>query len=284
MTGIPEGYDVYGGGAGNNANGTGEYGIAGGFVGWNNEGLLKGNDMFFADVIRGAKDLTGPFTGKASLKSNWEFNDVVGIEGDENRYRIYRGGDTVYEDLLGSSHKELQEKHETIGAWTNVYTIRHMTKDKVVKFSDLKDAILKHLVSKADATAMAEVYQEDGAMPILMANTATTPTEPGGGEETPDVQDPCKDLIELRVKKVWKGDEEKDRPNEVVFQITRTYEVNGQETTDINFNKEVILTKEDAQTADIWEKVLSVLNTLYNHVGQNGEKDLLYIPYQRNLG
>ena len=104
---------------------------------------------------------------------------------------------------------------------------------------------------------MAEVYQEDGAMAVLMANTATTPTEPGGGEETPDVQDPCKDLIELRVKKVWKGDEEKDRPNEVVFQIIRTYEVNGQETTDINFNKEVILTKEDAQTADIWEKVLS---------------------------
>ncbi len=100
VTGIADGYDVYGGGAGNNANGIGEYGIAGGFVGWNNEGLFKGNNMFFADVIRGAKDLTGPFTGKASLKSNWEFNDVVGIEGDENRYRIYRGGDTVYEDRI----------------------------------------------------------------------------------------------------------------------------------------------------------------------------------------
>ncbi|MDQ9760827.1 hypothetical protein RFZ45_18455, partial [Acinetobacter baumannii] len=37
VTGIPEGYDVYGGGAGNNTNGTGKYGIAGGFVGWNNE-------------------------------------------------------------------------------------------------------------------------------------------------------------------------------------------------------------------------------------------------------
>ena len=40
VTGIADGYDVYGGGAGNNANGTGQYGIAGGFVGWNNEGLL----------------------------------------------------------------------------------------------------------------------------------------------------------------------------------------------------------------------------------------------------
>ena len=272
VTGIAEGYDVYGGGAGNNANGTGEYGIAGGFVGWNNEGLFKRNNMYFADVIRGAKDLTGPFTGKASLKSNWEFNDVVGIEGDENRYRIYRGGDTVYEDLLGKAGISLEEGHESTPEWKNIYIIRHMTEGKVVKFSDLKDAILKQLVSKADATAMAEVYQEDGAMAVLMANTATTPTEPGGGEETPDVQDPCKDLIELRVKKVWKGDEEKDRPNEVVFQITRTYEVNGQETTDINFNKEIILTKEDAQTADIWEKVLSGPEYTAYHVGQNGEK------------
>ena len=104
VTGVKEGYDVYGGGAGNNTNGTGEYGIAGGFVGWNNEGLFKNNNMYYADVIRGAKGLTGPFTGKASLKSNWEFNDIVGIEGDENRYRIYRHGKTNYEDLFGQSH------------------------------------------------------------------------------------------------------------------------------------------------------------------------------------
>ena len=272
VTGIPEGYDVYGGGAGNNANGTGKYGIAGGFVGWNNEGLFKNNNMYFADVIRGAKDLTGPFTGKASLKSNWEFNEIVGIEGENNRYRIYRNGPEQYENLTDEFGHPLQEKYETTETWKNIYTIKHMTQDKVEKFVDLKNAVLKHFVPKADHTEMAEVYQEDGAMAVLMANTATTPTEPGGGEETPDVQDPCKDLIELRLKKVWKGDEETDRPNEVVFQITRTYEVNGQETTDINFNKEVILTKEDAQTADIWEKVLSGPEYTAYHVGEDGKK------------
>ena len=178
----------------------------------------------------------------------------------------------VYEDLLGKAGISLEEGHESTPEWKNIYTIRHMTEGKVVKFSDLKDAILKQLVSKADATAKAEVYQEDGAMAVLMANTATTPTEPGGGEETPDVQDPCKDLIELRVKKVWKGDEEKDRPNEVVFQITRSYEADGQVTTDHTFNEQVILNKEDAQTADIWEKVLSGLEYTAYKVGQNGEK------------
>lgn len=274
VTGIADGYDVYGGGAGNKANGTGEYGIAGGFVGWNNEGLLENNNMFFADVVRGAKDLTGPFTGKSSLKSSWEFNDVAGIEGNENYYRIYRDGDTAYEQLLGKSGKELQNKYDTSDVWKNIYTIRHMTKDKVVKFTDLKDANMSGIAGKTSV----DVYQEDGAMAVLMNNTASSPTEPGGGEETPDVQDPCKDLIELRVKKVWKGDEEKDRPSEVVFHITRSYEVNGRIITDDTFNEEVILKKEDAQTSDIWEKVLSGPQFTAYHVGADGEK--YYYTYQ----
>ncbi len=200
--------------------------------------------MYFADVIRGAKDLTGPFTGKASLKSNWGFNDLVGIEGHENRYRIYRNGDTSYEDLLGQSKNELQEQHETLksnwgfndlvgieghenryriyrngdtsyedllgqsknelqeqhetlAGWKNIYTIRHMTENKVVKFKDLKDALMGN--GNGTATEPANVYQEDGAMAVLMDNTPTNPTEPEGQEPAPDIQDPCKDLIELRI-------------------------------------------------------------------------------------
>lgn len=270
VTGVKEGYDVYGGGAGNNANGTGEYGIAGGFVGWNNEGLFENNNMYFADVIRGAKDLTGPFTGKASLKSNWGFNDLVGIEGHENRYRIYRNGNTSYEDLLGQSKNELQEQHETLAGWKNIYTIRHMTENKVVKFKDLKDALMGN--GNGTATEPANVYQEDGAMAVLMDNTPTNPTEPEGQEAAPDIQDPCKDLIELRIQKVWKQDEEKDRPKEIVFQITRTYEVDGKTIPDETFHQEVILKKEDAQTPDIWEKVLSGPEYTAYHAGTDGKK------------
>lgn len=268
VTGVKDGYDVYGGGAGNYANGAGEYGIAGGFIGWNNEGLFKNNKMFLADVIRGAKDLTGPFTGKSSLKSNWNFNDIVGIEGDENYYQIYRQGDMVYNGLLGSAGVHLQEKHDQGASWKNIYTIRHMTENKVVKFKDLKDALMENGTAKEPVN----VYQEDGAMAVLMSNTSSSPTEPGGGEEAPDVQDPCKDLIELRIKKVWKGDEEKDRPGEVVFHITRSYEVNGKPINDETFNEEVILKKEDAQTSDIWEKVLSGVQFTAYHVGEDGKK------------
>ena len=270
VTGVKEGYDVYGGGAGNNTNGTGEYGIAGGFVGWNNEGLFKNNNMYYADVIRGAKGLTGPFTGKASLKSNWEFNDIVGIEGDENRYRIYRHGKTNYEDLFGQSHEQLDEGHDATGEWKNIFTIRHMTKDKVEKFKDLKDAIMGN--PNSSAAEPANVYMEDGAMAVLMDNIPTNPVEPESPEPEPDVQDPCKDLIELRIKKVWKGDDEKDRPNQIVFHITRSYEVNGKVIADEIFNKEVILKKEDAQTSDIWEKVLSGPEFTAYHGGKDGEK------------
>ena len=268
VTGVKEGYDVYGGGAGNNANGTGEYGIAGGFIGWNNEGLFRNNKMFLADVVRGAKDLTGPFTGKASLKSNWDFNDIVGIEGDENYYQIYRQGDMVYNDLLGSSGAHLEERHDQWDSWKNIYTIRHMTENKVVKFKDLKDA----LMGNGTAKEPVNVYQEDGAMAVLMNNTASSPTEPGGSEAEPDVQDPCKDLIELRIKKVWKGDDEKDRPNEVIFHVTRSYVVNGETFKDETFKEEVILTKEDAQTSDTWEKVLSGEKFTAYHEGVDGKK------------
>ena len=74
-------------------------------------------------------------------------------------------------------------------------------------------------------------------MAVLMNNTASTPTEPGGSEAEPDVQDPCKDLIELRIKKVWKGDDEKDRPNEVIFHVTRSYVVNGETFKDETFKR-----------------------------------------------
>ena len=270
VAGVAAGYDVYGGGAGNNANGTGEYGIAGGFVGWNNEGLLEKNNMFFADVVRGAKELTGPFTGKSSLKSNWEFNDVEGIEGNENYYRIYRDSDTAYETLLGTSKKELHDKYETLDAWKNVYTIRHMTENKVVKFTDLKDAVMSNGVDGTESI-LVNVYREDGAMAVLMNNDATDPTEPGGNPAPPDIQDPCKDLIELRLKKVWKGDDPEDRLDEIVFHITRSYEADGKTITDEIFGEDVILTPEDAITEDVWEKILSGPEYTAYHVGADGK-------------
>lgn len=65
--GVSYGYDVYAGGANNNTDGTATDGRSGGFVGFNDEGLLKNNNMYYCDVVRGTKDLVGPFSGKSKL-------------------------------------------------------------------------------------------------------------------------------------------------------------------------------------------------------------------------
>ena len=57
--GVSYGYDVYAGGAGNDNDGNAKDGRSGGFVGFNDEGLLKNNNMYYCDVVRGTKDLVG---------------------------------------------------------------------------------------------------------------------------------------------------------------------------------------------------------------------------------
>ena len=266
VTGIAQGYDVYGGGAGNDRNGEGQKGYAGGFVGLNNEGLLKNNQMYLADVVRGTREKTGPFTGASSLESNWDFNTVYAIEGENNHYRIYREPDAAYKDLKKGS-TVLQHSFESTQEW-NIYDIQHMEKGKVEKFKDLENAVMSNGTERKDLLA----YMENGAMAVLMDNTPTQPTQPGEGEPEPDVQDPCKDVIELTIRKIWKGDEEKDRPESIQFLITRTYEKNGATITDDTFKEEVILSKEDAQSSDTWEKILSGEKYTAYKLGDNDEK------------
>ena len=60
--GISSGYDVFGGGADNDNDGSGNNGMSGGFVGFNNEGLLQNNDMYLCDVVRGTSNLNWTFS------------------------------------------------------------------------------------------------------------------------------------------------------------------------------------------------------------------------------
>ena len=69
------------------------------------------------------------------MNSNWDFNTIFGIEGENNRYRIYRPLDAEYTELLKTEGNELQESFAMAGNW-NIYTIKHMTKSKVEKFKE----------------------------------------------------------------------------------------------------------------------------------------------------
>ena len=228
--GVSYGYDVYAGGANNNTDGTSKDGRSGGFVGFNDEGLLKNNNMYYCDVVRGTKDLVGPFSGKSELNTVYDFNSQEKVEGEKNNYRIYRKLDQSLDEIkknnsiLNSSH----EKDDASG-W-DIYTIGHM--NPVKTFETLKDAVL---ASKSDSVKANLNAYESPAKAVLMADTKTTLNT--GESETPEPfesQDPCDKLVKLTINKVWKDFDNFDnkRPDSITVTISRTWkDATGKEQT-----------------------------------------------------
>lgn len=215
--GVSYGYDVYAGGANNNTDGTSKDGRSGGFVGFNDEGLLKNNNMYYCDVVRGTKDLVGPFSGKSKLDSVYPSNTVDKVEGEGNNYRIYRKLDKSFKEIKGNNQK-LNSDYENNDGW-DIYTIKHMN---IVKaFNDLKNAVLSNGSEKADLKAY-----ESPAKAVLMSDTKTTLNT--GESDTPEPsesQDPCDKLVKLTINKVWKDFDNFDnkRPDSITVTISRTW-------------------------------------------------------------
>ena len=229
--GISYGYDVYAGGAGNDNDGKAKDGRSGGFVGFNDEGLLKNNNMYYCDVVRGTKDLVGPFSGKSELDTVYDFNSQEKVEGEKNNYRIYRKLDQSLDQIkknnsiLNSSH----EKGDTSG-W-DIYTIGHM--NPVKTFETLKDAVL---ASKSDSVKVELNAYESPAKAVLMLDIKTTLNT--GESDTPEPsesQDPCDENIKLTINKVWKdfNNLDKKRPDHITVTISRTWtDKDGKEQTE----------------------------------------------------
>lgn len=224
--GVSYGYDVYAGGANNNTDGTATDGRSGGFVGFNDEGLLKNNNMYYCDVVRGTNNLVGPFSGKSELNTVYDFNTLEKVEGEGNNYRIYRKLDKSFNEIKGNNQK-LNSDYENNGSW-DIYTIKHMN---IVKaFNDLKNAVLSNGSEKADLKAY-----ESSAKAVLMADTKTTLNT--GESDTPEPsesQDPCDKLVKLTINKVWKDFDnfDKKRPDSITVTISRTWkDATGKEQT-----------------------------------------------------
>ena len=229
--GVSHGYDVYAGGAGNDNDGEAKDGRSGGFVGFNDEGLLKNNNMYYCDVVRGTKDLVGPFSGKSELNTVYDFNSQEKVEGEKNNYRIYRKLDQSLDEIkknnsvLNSSH----EKDDASG-W-DIYTIGHM--NPVKTFEILKNAVL---TSKSDSVKADLNAYESPAKAVLMSDTKTTLNT--GESDTPEPsesQDPCDENIKLTINKVWKdlNNFDNSRPNSITVTLSRTWKDKaGNETTE----------------------------------------------------
>lgn len=229
--GVSYGYDVYAGGAGNDKDGSKDNGRSGGFVGFNDEGLLKNNNMYYCDVVRGTKNLVGPFSGKSELDSVYGVVTQEKVEGENNNYRIYRKLDVALKQIKnGSDQLNLSYEKDTSSGW-DIYTLGHMKSIK--SYETLQNAKLTD--DTLSTTAELKAY-ESPAKAVLMADTKTTLNT--GESDTPEPsesQDPCDELIKLTINKVWKdlNNLDEKRPDNITVTISRTWtDANGTEQTE----------------------------------------------------
>ena len=188
VKGVSDGYDIYGGKATYEEDGTESDGYAGGFVGYNNEGKLQGNEMLLCDTIHGTPNLIGTFSGSTSLQSVYSFNTLDSIEGyDEgwNVYHVYRGDEDK--------------------------SINHLQKYKT--YSDWENDSLQVYRSPAKAVLMDDTP--------LSANVDSTTGKPT------DVMDPCIEYVDITLTKKWKSDSflgqpSTSRPDHITLHLIQT--------------------------------------------------------------
>ena len=228
--GISTGYDVYAGGAGNDADGTATDGRSGGFVGYNDEGLLKNNNMYYCDVIRGTSKLVGPFSGKSDLESVYDFNTKAGVEGENNNYRIYRKPAISFDEIKKNS-KLLTDTFSQENGWS-IFSVKHVV--QVDEYNTLQNAVMA--TKDSFETADLNAYVSD-AKAVLMSDTKTTvDTEDSTSPEPSDAQDPCDEYVNLTINKVWKDFRNMDgiRPDSITVTISRSWtDADGTEHTEV---------------------------------------------------
>ena len=250
--GISTGYDVYAGGAGNDADGIAKDGRSGGFVGYNDEGLLKNNNMYYCDVVRGTSKLVGPFSGNSKLDSVYEFNTKAGVEGENNNYRIYRKLVITFDEIKKNS-KLLTDTFSQENGWS-IFSIKHVV--QVDEYDTLKDAVMA--AKGSSETADLNAYVSD-AKAVLMSDAKTTVnTGDSTSPEPSDTQDPCDEYVNLTINKVWKDFRNMDgsRPKSITVTISRSWtDADGTEKTEVVPGYENYVVKGDISKST-WQEII----------------------------
>ncbi|WP_050797665.1 Cna B-type domain-containing protein [Collinsella tanakaei] len=282
VTGAHAGYDVFGGGATQDADGAAvegglpadknqrpdNAGYAGGFVGHNKEGLFEGNQMVYCDVVRGTSELVGPFSGMTNLQSYY-FKDASAIEGADNEgrynlYSIYRDMNAALTDAVAKADGVFSHAQQDTASGTdyNRYEVQHY--DKISSFDELEGAVMQD--EDGTAPVAMEAYVSP-AKAVLMDDALNTPGTGGITPEPGEGQDPCSALADITLQKVWMDNANagNTRPDEVTFKLKRTYtNADGVVVDDSTFGTngilEVKLTAADAsEWSETWRKVVGGL-------------------------
>lgn len=219
VEGIENGYDVFGAGADNDSDGNGN-GYTGGFVGYNDEGLIEENQMIRADTIRGAAGRVGEFSGASSLNS--EYHDLKSIEGNNNLYQVYRL--KTSDDLTklyhsdGTSEISSGYSEKKLGAQTyEVYTVTHMQLENRYTHDILWKRAYRTTADNIIKIPVRVYVSESQADLMLGTPTQDNVSDPDKWES--GIQDPCDDEAVLTIQKIWydNNDEAGQRPDS--FQV-----------------------------------------------------------------
>lgn len=250
--GISIGYNVYAGGAGNDADGTATDGRSGGFVGYNDEGLLRNNDMYYCDVVRGTSKLVGPFSGNSKLDSVYEFNTKAGVEGEDNIYRIYRKP-TITVNEIKKNSAVLTDTFSQENGWS-IFSVKHVV--QVDTYDTLQNAVMA--TKDSSETADLNAYVSD-AKAVLMSDAKTTVnTGDSTSPEPSDTQDPCDEFVNLTINKVWKDFRNMDgiRPDSITVTISRSWtDADGAEQTEVVPGYENYVVKGDISKST-WQEII----------------------------
>lgn len=221
VIGISVGYDVFGAGASNDKDGKSNEGYTGGFVGYNDAGLLEGNKMKKADTIRGFAGQIGEFSGYTDTNTSYDaLKDPINIE-KANTYQVYRTTDrrlTIVKkgDTVISVSDDLSTQSDTIGEVR--YTINHLD---VVKTHDYwQDVYIT--TTNGYAQVPIKVYVSDAQADLMYGVETYIST----GDETAkpgEMQDPCDKTVNITIQKVWKDNDGKNiqRPTSIKVEVYR---------------------------------------------------------------
>lgn len=248
VTGVTGGYDVFGGSASQEADGTAGLGTgyAGGFSGLNDEGVLYDNNMYYADVVRGTAEKVDPFAN-TELTSVWDFNsmkDIVGPDKDAhyNTYRVYRehvegvtsamtaGGANIASGMTdtgedtantGLDRYDVQFFH-TVNCFDQDIANSGAAGDDKTKWIGMKGA---QRTGESGFMEDLGVY-ESASKAVLMLDTAQTGNDGVLTPEPDEGQDPCATQVDITIQKVWNdgGDKEGKRPEKIAVTLEAFYD------------------------------------------------------------
>lgn len=221
VTGISVGYDVFGAGASNDKDGESSKGYTGGFVGYNDAGLLEGNQMIKADTIRGFAGQIGEFSGYTNTNTSYDaLKDPTNIE-KANTYQVCRTTDqrlivVKKDDTVISVSDDRSTQSDTIGEVC--YTINHL--DVVRTHDNWQDVYMT--TPNGYAQVPIKVYISDAQADLMYGVETYIST----GDETAkpgEMQDPCDETVNITIQKVWKDNDGKNiqRPRSIKVEVYR---------------------------------------------------------------